>query len=95
MAESSMERSLVKNIVTALLTSVAAALLAFLLASKGMEVEVEANKRDLLDMAVRLRAAETMIATLTARADGSDKKIDDIWQVVVNGRQASFPPFRR
>jgi hypothetical protein len=90
MAESMNERSLLKTGLTALATSLAGAFLAFLLASKGMEVEVATNARDLQDLTNRLRVAETAVAILNARADGIDKKIDDIWQVVVNGR----PGFR-
>ncbi len=81
------EISIVKTAMTALITGLAAAFLGVLLASKGMQVEVEANKRDIQDINARLRIVETGTATNTARIDGMDKKIDDIWQVVVAGRR--------
>lgn len=80
------ESPLMKTIITAVATGLVAAFLTVLLANKGMQVEIEANKREILDINTRLRVVETTSATNSARIDGMDKKIDDIWQVVVGGR---------
>lgn len=81
-----------RTIATAVVGALVGALMMLLLNSRGIEVQVGTNVKDIDDLQRRMLVVEQARAADGARIQAIESKLDDVWKVVVLGERVQRSP---